>query len=82
MTLNVQAVEEALAGLRMGYEADGYQLAVEGVDDDTGVVRVRIAAGPNACAECLVPKTSAAGMIAGSLRGLPVSRVEVAYPTD
>ncbi len=80
MSLDVQAVEEALAGLRMGYEADGYHLAVEGVDG--GVVRVRIAAGPNACAECLVPKANAAGMIAGSLRGLPVSRVEVAYPTD
>ena len=81
MTFDVQAVEEALAGLRMGYEADGYQLAVEGIDAD-GVVKVRIAAGPNACAECLVPKANAAGMIRGSLRGLPVSRVEVAYPTD
>ncbi len=80
MALDVRTVDEALAGLRLGYEADGYSLQVEGVLD--GVVKVRVVAGPNACEECLVPKRIATGTIAGSLRGLAVSRVEVAYPTD
>ena len=75
------AVDAALAGLRGGYAADGYSLLVEGVSSD-GVVKVRISAGPNACEECLVPKSIATGTIRGSLRGLPITRVEVAYPTD
>ena len=65
----------------MGYEADGYTLRVEGVSAD-GVVNVRISAGPNACEECLVPKQIAHGTITGSLRGLPIATVNIAYPTD
>ena len=80
MALDLGAVNAALAGLRVGYEADGYTLEVEDVSD--GVVKVRVAAGPNACQECLVPEEIASGTIRGSLRGLPVRRVEVAYPTD
>lgn len=80
MALDVRTVDDALAGLRTGYEADGYSLEVESVVD--GVVSVRIVPGPNACVECLVPKAIARGTIGGSLRGLPVARVEVAYPTD
>jgi hypothetical protein len=79
--IDVATVEAALSGLRMGYEADGYSLRVEGVSSE-GVVKVRIWAGPNACEECLVPKPIATGTIKGSLRGLPITRVEVAYPTD
>jgi hypothetical protein len=78
--VDVAAVEAALAGLRIGYEADGYSLLLESVSD--GVVKVRIAAGPNACEECLVPKPIATGTIKGSLRGLPITDVEVTYPTD
>jgi hypothetical protein len=78
--LDVQTVEDALAGLRVGYEADGYSLQVTDVAD--GVVKVRVAALANACEECLVPKAIATGTIKGSLRGLPITRVEVAYPTD
>jgi hypothetical protein len=74
-------VEEALAGLRVGYNADGYDLRVDDVSD--GVVTVRISAGPQACEECLVPKAIAVGTIKASLRGLgDISRVEVVYPTD
>jgi hypothetical protein len=79
--IDVAAIEAALSGLRIGYEADGYSLQVEGVSSDR-VVKVRIAAGPNACEECLVPKPIATGTIKGSLQGLPVADVEVAYPTD
>ncbi len=74
-------VERALAGLKVGYNADGYDLLVDNVSD--GVARVRIAAGPNACQECLVPRAIAAGTIKASLRSVPgITRVEVIYPTD
>jgi hypothetical protein len=78
---DVAEVEQALAGLKVGYNADGYDLLVETVVD--GVARVRIAPGPNACQECLVPKAIAEGTIRASLRGVTgISRVEVAYPRD
>jgi hypothetical protein len=74
-------VERALAGLKLGYNADGYDLLVDAVTD--GVARVRIAPGPDACQECLVPKPIAAGTIKMALRDVPgVKRVEVLYPTD
>jgi hypothetical protein len=77
-----RSVEAALAGLRVGYNADGYDLRVDDVSSD-GVVSVRISAGPDACAECLVPKPIAVGTIKASLRGLgDIRRVEVVYPTD
>lgn len=78
---NVRMVEEALSGIRTGYQADGYDLHVDGVSD--GTVRVRISAGPDACEECLVPKAITVGMIKASLQALPeITEVEVTYPTD
>jgi hypothetical protein len=78
---DVTEVEQALAGLKVGYNADGYDLLVEGVAE--GVARVRIAPGPDACQECLVPKPIAEGTIRASLRTLTgIRRVEVAYPSD
>ena len=79
--IDVTTVDAALAGLRTGYNADGYDLLVESVEE--GVARVRVAARENACEECLVPKAIAVGTIKASLRGLPeLKRVEVTYPTD
>ena len=78
---DVAAVEQALAGLKVGYNADGYQLLVDTVAD--GTARVRIVPGPNACQECLVPKPIAEATIRSSLRSLPdISRVKVVYPRD
>ncbi len=79
--VDVKTVEAALAGLRAGYEADGYELTVEDVSD--GAARIRISAGPNACEECLVPKPIAVGIIRKTLTALPeIVRVSVAYPVD
>jgi hypothetical protein len=81
MAADTPTVEHALAGLRTGIQADGYDLQVESVDN--GVVRVRIVAGPNACEECLVPKSIMTGTIRMSLRGLPeITSVQLAYPLD
>ena len=79
--VDVQAVETALASLRTGVQADGYDLRVESVEN--GVALVRIVAGPNACEECLVPKAIMAGTIKISLRSLPeISGVTLRYPVD
>jgi len=81
MPADVEAVEEALAGLRTGVRADGYDLTVESVDD--GVAQVRITAGPDACEECLVSKTVMAGTIKMWRRGLPEIRgIRLQYPGD
>jgi hypothetical protein len=78
---DVAKVEQALAGLQVGYNADGFALLVDAVTD--GVARVRIVPGPNACQECLVPKPIAEGTIRSSLRALEgISRVEVVYPSE
>ena len=47
------ALESAVARLRTGLEADGYRLVVS---SDTTCPVVDVIAGPEACAECLVPK--------------------------
>jgi len=81
MSADVQAVEHALAGLRTGVQADGYDLHVESVED--GVASVRIVAGPNACEECLVPKAIMTGTIRMSLRSVPeIIGVHLRYPLD
>ena len=70
-----------LADFREGLVADGYDLTVDGYAD--GTARLRISAGPAACADCLVPKTLMASMLKESLRGLPDIRVvELAYPLE
>jgi hypothetical protein len=74
-------VAGALAGLRQAFAADGYDLQVEDIAD--GVARIRIVAGPDACEDCLVPKTIMSGLMQTSLAGVPeVKQVELIYPTD
>jgi hypothetical protein len=46
MNATAQDVEQALAGLKICFQTDGYCLVVQGVND--GIARVRVAAGPNA----------------------------------
>jgi hypothetical protein len=78
---NRTAIETHLAGFREGLVADGYDLQVD--DFSGGTARLRITAGPEACAECLVPKKLMVSMLEESLKELPeVRKVEVAYPDD
>jgi len=70
-----------LEGFREGLVADGYDLVVDGFAD--GTARLRITAGPDACAECLVPKKLMVSMLEESLKELPdVRAIEVAYPGE
>lgn len=71
-------VAEALGSFRTGLEADGYSMTV---DEDGPKLFVRIAAGPDACEECLVPKELMLSMIQATP---PLDRfeIELHYPTD
>jgi hypothetical protein len=75
------SVETHLAGFREGLVADGYDLLVD--DVAAGKARLRITAGPEACAECLVPKDLMIDMLKASLEDLPeITQVELAYPNE
>jgi hypothetical protein len=74
-------VEEALSDLRRALVADGYELTVR--DLPGGTVSIQIAAGPQACAECLVPKDVMLEILRASLNGLPeVGPLELLYPRE
>ena len=70
--------ETALDGLRSTLAADDYALAV--TESGAGV-EVRITAGPDACAECLVPKPIMRSMLGPAL-GVPEEAVALIYPSD
>ena len=57
--------------------ADGYHLAVAEAGDR---VRVTITAGPDACADCLVPENLMRGIL-GQALGVPQDAIDLAYPS-
>jgi hypothetical protein len=75
-------VEAALGEMRTMLAADGYSVAVK-VGDKVGI---EVVAGPEACADCLVPKQVMAGVVSGMLArgGVTVaeSDIELTYPAD
>jgi hypothetical protein len=77
----IQDVNNALAELREGLRADGYDLSVDTSRSD--VVAVSVVAGPDACAECLVSKELMASMIEAALPGdFAGAQIDLRYPTD
>jgi len=70
--------ETQLAELQKTLAADDYHLTVER-DADAAVVT--ITAGPEACAECLVPKDLMKRMLAPMV-GVDPERIEMNYPVD
>lgn len=70
--------ETQLADLQQTLAADDYHLSVER-DADAAVVT--ITAGPEACAECLVPKDLMKRMLAPMV-GVDPERIEMNYPVD
>jgi hypothetical protein len=68
---------QALRALSMTLEADGYTLAV--VARDPATVDVAVEAGPDACADCLVPKDVFVAMAKGMLPDT-VTTITVSYP--
>ncbi|GAA1385619.1 hypothetical protein GCM10009613_18280 [Pseudonocardia kongjuensis] len=68
----------ALEGLRTGLEADDYAMEVTEAGDR---LEVRISAGPDACADCLVPKDMMRSVL-GSALGVPEERIDINYPDE
>jgi hypothetical protein len=70
--------ENALSGLRSTLEADDYRMAVTEAGDS---VEVTITAGPEACADCLVPKPIMRNILHAAL-GVPERSIVLRYPAD
>jgi hypothetical protein len=70
--------ESALTGLRDMLAADDYQLSVAESGDG---IAVRITAGPDACADCLVPKAVMRGVLHNAL-GIAEENITLEYPAD
>lgn len=64
--------------LRGSLEADDYHLSLEVSGDGANAV---ITAGPDACAECLVPKDLMKQMLAPMI-GVDAGRIEMTYPVE
>ena len=76
------AIAEALASLSAVLEADGYEL--ERREEGADLLVAEIKAGPDACAECLVPKDMMRGYFDNALRKAldAPPAVELIYPAD
>jgi hypothetical protein len=78
------ALDGALQGFRDMLAADGYELnwSVTGQDAVTGEgkVRVQIVAGPDACADCLVPLPVIEGIMTDALAPTPYALDSVVLP--
>lgn len=74
MTIDQQGLDE----FRKTLAADDYHLAVR---LDGEAADARIEAGPDACAECLVPKEFMAQMLS-PLLGVGADHIAVTYPVE
>lgn len=74
MSIDQQQLDE----FRKTLEADDYHLSVEVLDD---CATARIEAGPDACAECLVPKDFMRQMLS-PLLGVGAENIDIAYPVE
>jgi hypothetical protein len=75
-----EELDRALTGLRDVLGADGYQLDATASGDHSVVVRV--VAGPDACADCLVPRPVMEGILADALQATPYTVARVEMPAD
>lgn len=76
-------VDAALAAPRAMLEADGYVLVV--CDFSGARLRIAIEAGPDVCADCLVPKTMMIGYVQAALHRAgvePMPDIILIYPAD
>jgi hypothetical protein len=72
------ADEQALTAIRTTLAADDYHLTVTRTGEG---VAVRITAGPDACADCLVPKPLMRSMLRDAL-AVPEHTITLLYPAD
>jgi hypothetical protein len=69
---------QAVADLRRTLAADDYAMEIDRAGPG---VLVRITAGPDACADCLVPPPIMRGILGGAL-GVPEGEITVVYPEE
>ncbi len=70
--------QSQIDALRGSLEADDYHLSLEVEGDAATAV---ITAGPDACAECLVPKDLMRQMLSPMI-GVAVEKIEMTYPVE
>jgi hypothetical protein len=73
------ALDDALRGFRDTLASDGYALSWSVTDQD-GVV-VRISAGADACADCLVPMPVMEAIMSNALEPTPYTLDHIVLPT-
>jgi hypothetical protein len=79
--LDLMAASQALAGIRGMLAADGYDMSLRVLGTDT--LAVEILAGPDACAECLVPMDIMSGIVSDALgSSAPAARIQLSYPAE
>jgi hypothetical protein len=82
VTCTQDSAQDALESLGRMLAADGYELDVV---VEAGKIELRIEAGAEACAECLVPKDLLASMVVERLRDASIdarpSDVDLHYPS-
>jgi hypothetical protein len=72
---------ESLKSIQEMLQADGYDLVSH--EGGSSALRLEIVAGPDACAECLVPKEVFRNIIGQYLTApLTVDDLEITYPAD
>ncbi len=70
--------EKGLEDLRAALAADGYLIEVR---EEGERLDARISAGPDACADCLVPKPVLLAMLRQAL-GVPEGSIDLRYPDE
>jgi len=79
--MNLEAITASLAATREGLDASYYSLEVAERD---GHLLLTVAARPEACAKCLVPKSLLLQMVRDEIAegGLEVGEIDLVYPED
>lgn len=81
--LTEQDASTLLNNLRLGLNADGYDLLVSGIDDK---VRLNIVARDGSCEDCLVPREVMGAYAASALQeqyaGITPDDIDLRYPVE
>lgn len=80
MDATVVRARELLAGLQQSLRGDGYDLVIDAANSGLKII---VSAGPDVCAECLVPPDIFESIVSSTLKrgDLDVSDIEIVYPT-
>ena len=72
--------DAALGDIAQALDVDGYSLQITNVVD--GRLELEIIARPDACRDCLVPKSMMLSMIQPLVEDRGISSIEIRYPND